>query len=85
MFRKFISYRNEKNPQIFTNKPIYLDLSTLETRKMVMYDFWYDYEKAKLGSMNIYICSFIIHIKTEDIYVNIVKDIETRDINQIME
>ena len=85
MFRKFISYRNEKNPQIFTNKPIYLDLSTLETRKMVMYDFWYDYEKAKLGSMNIYICSFIIYIKTEDIYVNIVKDIETRDINQIME
>ena len=85
MFRKFISYRNEKNPQIFTNKPIYLDLSTLEIRKMVMYDFWYDYEKAKLGSMNIYICSFIIYIKTEDIYVNIVKDIETRDINQIME
>ena len=85
MFRKFISYRNEKNPQIFTNKPIYLDLSTLETRKMVMYDFWYDYEKAKLGSMNIYICSFIIYIKAEDIYVNIVKDIETRDINQIME
>ena len=85
MFRKFISYRNEKNPHIFTNKPIYLDLSTLEIRKMVMYDFWYDYEKAKLGSMNIYICSFIIYIKTEDIYVNIVKDIETRDINQIME
>ena len=52
---------------------------------MVMYDFWYDYEKAKLGSMNIYICSFIIYIKAEDIYVNIVKDIETRDINQIME
>ena len=29
------------------NKPVYLGLSILELRKIVMCDFWYDYVKPK--------------------------------------
>ena len=48
-----------------------------------MYEFWYDYvkakheEKAKLGYMDKDSC--IVYIKTEDIYSDIAKDIETRN------
>ena len=48
--------------------------------KTVMYEFCYDYVtpnyegKAKLCYMAIY--NFILYIKTEDIYINIAKDVE---------
>ena len=29
-------------------KPVYLGLSILELRKILMYEFWYDYEKTKI-------------------------------------
>ena len=52
-----------------------------------MYGFWYDYmkpkekEKAKLCYVDK--DSFIIYIKTEDVYVDITKDVERRfDIQQ---
>ena len=47
-----------------------------------MYEFFHDYVepkygvKVKLCYMNT--CSFIVHLKTEDIYSDIVKDVETR-------
>ena len=47
-----------------------------------MYEFWYDYvkpkfdEKAKLCYMDT--GSFIVYIKTDDIYNDIAKDVETR-------
>ena len=59
---------------------VYLGLSILEINKTVMYEFCYDYvkpeygEKTKLCYMDIY--SFIVYIKTEDIYLHIVKDDE---------
>ena len=34
-----------KKTQIFMNKPVYLDQSVLETSKIVMYEFWYNYVK----------------------------------------
>ena len=58
------------------NKPV------LEVRKILMYEFWHDYvkpkynEKAKLCYMDKY--SFIVYIKTDDIYKGITKDVETR-------
>ena len=64
------------------NKPVYLDLSILELSKMVMYGFWYDYvktkygEKAKLCYMDIE--SFIVYIKTDDIYKESTKNFKTR-------
>ena len=47
-----------------------------------MYEFWYDYvkpkygEKAKLCYMDTN--SFIVYIKTDDIYKDIAEDVETR-------
>ena len=64
------------------NKPVYLGLSILELSKILMYQFWYDYvkpnydEKAKLCYMDT--DSFIVYIKTDDIYKDIAEDVETR-------
>ena len=64
------------------NKPVYIGSSILELSKIVMYEFQYDYvkpkygEKAKFRSKNA--SSFIVHIKTEDIYKDIPGDVETR-------
>ena len=66
--------------QIFTNNSVYL--SILEISKIVMYKFWYDCmkqkwgEKAKLCDMGT--DSFTVYIKTEGIYIDVVKDVETR-------
>ena len=64
------------------SKPIYLGLSILELSKIVMSEFWYYYvkpkygEKTKLCYMNTH--SFQAYIKTEDIYADFEKDVETR-------
>ena len=47
-----------------------------------MHEFWYDYVKPKYGE-KAKLCymatdSFTVYIKTEDIYVNNSKDVETR-------
>ena len=34
---------------MFKNKPVYLDLLTLELSKTVIYEFWYEYVKPKYG------------------------------------
>ena len=38
-----------KKMQILMNKPVYLDLSILESSKILMQEFWYDYVKRKYG------------------------------------
>ena len=64
------------------NRPVNLGLSILELSKIVMHEFWYDYvkpkykEKAKLCYVDT--DSFIVYIKTEDIYAGIAKDVKTR-------
>ena len=80
-FRKLISNRNEKT-KVKMNKPVYLGLSILEIRETLMYEFWYDYIKTKYQD-NSKLCymdldSFIIHIKTEDLYKDITNDVEKR-------
>ena len=37
-----------KKTQILMNKPVCSGLSILELRKIVMYQFWYDYVKVKI-------------------------------------
>ena len=71
------------------NKPIYLQHSILALSKILMYEFWYDYvkpkydEKAKLYYMDT--DSFIVDIKTDNIYQDIGKDdVKTRFDTQIM-
>ena len=64
------------------NKPVHLGLSILGISKIVIYGFWYDHvipkygEKGKLCYMDT--DSFIVHIETKDIYVDIAKDVERR-------
>ena len=64
------------------NKPVCLRLSILESSKNLMYGFWYYYikpkyvEKAKLCYMDT--GSFKVYIKTDDIFIDIVEDVETR-------
>ena len=79
-FQKIYSLATEMNKtQVFT---VYLDLSILKMSKIVTYEFWYDYVQPKYGKKaKLYYMdtdSFIVHIKTEDIYVDIAKDVETR-------
>ena len=61
------------------NKPVYLGLSKLDLSKTVMYEFQYDYVKSKY-SEKAKICyvdtdSFIVHVKTEDVYKDIAEDV----------
>ena len=71
-----------KKTKVKMNKPIYLGLSILEISKILMYEFWYDYMKPKYND-NVRLCymdtdSFVMHIKTNDIYKDIANDIENR-------
>ena len=55
-------------------------LSTIEQSKIVMYEFWYDYIKPKYGD-KAKLCfmdtdSFIVYVKTNDIYKDIAEDVE---------
>ena len=69
-------------PQIFMNKPVYLGLSILEISKMVMYELWCDHVTPKYGEKKVKLChmdtdTLIFSIKTEDIYSDIAKVVET--------
>ena len=62
------------------NKPIYLGQAILDISKTLMYEFWYDYIKVKYGD-KARLCymatdSFVMHIKTEDLYKDIAGDVE---------
>ena len=64
------------------NKPVHFGLSILKLSKTLIYEFWYDYVKPKYGE-KVKLCymdrdSFIVYIKTEDIYKDIAEDVETR-------
>ena len=64
------------------NTPVYLGLLILEISKTLMDEFWYVYIKPKYEN-NAKLCymdtdSFIIHIKTEDVYKDIAGDVEKR-------
>ena len=62
------------------NKPIYLAMSILDSRKTLMYKFWYDYitpkyqDRAKLCFMDT--DSFAIYVKTKDFYEDIIDDVK---------
>ena len=74
-FRNFFSYRNEKKTTLtLISKPDYLGLSILELSQIVLYNFCYDYVIPKDGE-KVKLCymvtnSFILYIKTEDIYAD---------------
>ena len=71
-----------KKTKVKMNKPIYLGLSILEIRKVLMYEFWCDYMKPKYND-DVKLCymdtdSFVMHIKTNDFYKDISDDVDNR-------
>ena len=67
-----------RRTQIFMNKFVYLGLSISDLSKTVKYEFLYDYAKPKYGK-KAKLCymdtdSFIVYIKTGDIYADIIKE-----------
>ena len=71
-----------KKVKVKMNKPIYLGLSILDISKITMYEFVYDFIKSKYGS-NAKLCymdtdSFIINVKTEDVYKDISENVIER-------
>ena len=64
-----------RKTQVLMNKPVYLGLSVLDLSKTLMYEIWYG-ENEKLFYMDT--DSFIVHVKTDDIYNDIAEDVETR-------
>ena len=78
-----LGHRNKKTTtQVFSNRPVSLGPSISEISKIVMYEFWYHYVKPEYGE-KANLCyldtdSFIVHIKTEDICVDLTKNVETR-------
>ena len=61
-------------------KPLYLGMSILDISKTLMYKFWYDYINTNYGD-RAKLCyadsdSFVIYIKTEDLFENISNDVE---------
>ena len=70
------------------NKPIYLGMSILRISKTLIYGFWYDYIKPKYW-YNSKLCymdtdNFTSHIKTKNVYEDIVNDVEKDLIHQTM-
>ena len=68
--------------KVVMNKPVYLGQAILDLSKIVMYEFHYDHMKPKY-SENLKLCymdtdSLMYHIKTEDSYEDIAKDVESR-------
>ena len=81
-FSKGLLATEIKIVKVKMNKPVYLAFSMLEISKTLMYEFWYDHIKPKYQN-NARLCymdrdSFIIHIKTEDVYKDIADDVEKR-------
>ena len=60
------------------NKPIYLGACILETSKLHMYKFWYNYLKVKYGdNINLIYTdtdSFVLEIFTDDVYEDMKND-----------
>ena len=60
------------------NKPIYIGAVILETTKLHMYEFWYDHLKVKYGDkiklIHTDTDSFVIEVKTDDIYKDMYED-----------
>ena len=68
--------------EIPINKAVYLGPSVTELSKILIYEFCYNYVKPRYDE-NAKLCymdrgSFIVHVKTDDIYKYIAEGVETR-------
>ena len=78
-FSKDLMAIEMRKTKVTMNKPVYLGQAVLDISKTLMYEFYYDYLKPKYGD-KVKLCyidtdSFIIHIQTEDFYIDIDNDV----------
>ena len=71
-----------KEIKVKMNKPVDLRISVLQISKTLICELWYDFIKPNY-QQNAKLCyidtdSFIIYIKTEDVYEDIANDVEKR-------
>ena len=86
LFLKHLLAIEMKKIKVKMNKPVYLGLSILEISKLLMYGFgmiqpiWYIKPKYQYNTKLCYMDTdtFIIHVKTEDIYEDAANDVEKR-------
>ena len=67
--------------KVVMKRPVYLGRAILDLRKIVMYEFHYDYMKPKFEGFQLCYMDtdfLIYHIKTEDFYAYIANDVEER-------
>ena len=69
-----------KKSKIHMNKPVYVGQAVLDINKTFMYEFCYDYISHKYDD-KVQLCymdtdSFIVHVKTDDFYGDIMSDLE---------
>ena len=69
-----------KKTRVKMTKSLYFGMSILDISKILMYEFWYDYINPKYEDRE-KLCytdtdSFIINIKTEDLFEDISNDVE---------
>ena len=69
-----------KKTRVKMTKTLYLGMSILDISKILMYKFWYDYISPKYGE-KAKLCytdtdSFVINIKTKDLFEDISNDVE---------
>ena len=69
--------------KVVMNKLVYLGQAILDLRKIIMYEFHYDYMVPKYGLEKLKLCymgtdSLVYDIKTEDFYEDIANDVEAR-------
>ena len=79
-FSEYLLAIEMKKTKVKINKPVYLGMSILDISRTLMYKFWYDYVKSKYED-RAELCytdtdSFIVHIITEDFFVDISDDVE---------
>ena len=71
-----------RKTQILMNNPACLGISIIDLIKTATYEFWYDCVKPKYGENAKFCCmdtkSFIVNLKTDDIYKDIPEDVEPR-------
>lgn len=75
-----------QNPTVTLNKPIFCGQAILDIAKILMYRFHYDYIMTKYGKRAILLYtdtdSFIYLIETENIYEDMFKDKDIRDVSK---
>ena len=85
---KLLAIEMKKKTEILMDKPVYLGLSILELKKILMHELWYDYVKPKYGEKSklryMVTDSFIVYIKTAIFIKRLQKILKLDLILQIM-